>query len=152
MRNPLGPNGKALLLPLRNVDDVVMDQKAPHFGKPILLDLDELGVRDLAWSEELDAMFILAGKKNNETDFRLYRWSGERAAETEELTRITELNPEAVLVMDPETMLILSDDGDRMLPSTEQGCEKGFKDNECPCKRLTDRSRKQFRGRFVEIE
>ena len=38
-------------------------------------------------------MFILAGKKNNETDFRLYRWSGERAAETEELTRITGLQP-----------------------------------------------------------
>ena len=153
LRNPLGPGDKALLLPLLNVGGVVMDQAEPRFGEPIPLGLDGLGVRDLAWSEELGAMLVLAGTKDDHPDFRLYRWSGEHADEPKELTRITELNPEAVVAIGRHKLLLLSDDGDRKFSSTEQDCKKKhFENGECACKHLIDQSRKQFRGRFVTIE
>ena len=33
LRNPLGPLGEALLLPLLNFDDVVMERKKPRFRR-----------------------------------------------------------------------------------------------------------------------
>ena len=152
LRNPLGPGDNALLLPLLNVEGVVMDHTPPRFEKPIPLVLDGLGIRDLAWSEELGAMLVLAGTKDDAPDFRVYRWSGERVDEPKELTRITELNPEAVVAIDRHQLLLLSDDGDRKISSTEQDCKKGFENGECSCKHLIDQSRKQFRGRLVKIE
>src|SRR5207249_2978588 len=46
-RNPV-PNGRALLVPLENPDEVIAG-KAAKFGEPILLRLDGLGVRDMAY-------------------------------------------------------------------------------------------------------
>src|ERR1043165_7727785 len=46
-RNPI-PGGKALLLPMLTPDAVIHGQAA-KFGEPILLDLQGLGIRDMAF-------------------------------------------------------------------------------------------------------
>src|SRR5436190_1450267 len=46
-RNPI-PNGKALIVPLVNPSAVVDEGKPAQLGKPILIDLGGLGLRDMA--------------------------------------------------------------------------------------------------------
>ncbi|MFE9251382.1 DUF3616 domain-containing protein [Streptomyces sp. NPDC007088] len=79
-RAPLTPavtGGKALLVPVTNLDKVVTGTKAA-FGTPVELDLGGLSVRDIR-KNAADEYLILAGSwaaDDNSDPYALYRWDG----------------------------------------------------------------------------
>jgi hypothetical protein len=71
-RNPI-PQGRVLLIPLLNQDDVI-EGKRPDLGTPVRLDLGTLGIRDIGlW---IDKFIIIAGPTNGDGGFRLFQWAG----------------------------------------------------------------------------
>jgi hypothetical protein len=63
-RNPqpsvVDPN-QALIIPLHNPEDVVLNGSLPDFGEPILLDLGGLGIRSMEYSPTLGEYLVIAG-------------------------------------------------------------------------------------------
>lgn len=112
-RNPI-PNGKALLVPLENPEQVIAGERA-RIGTPIELDLDGLGIRDIAlWHNEY---LVIAGSFDGKGKSRLYRWAGgqARARHLKEIN-LKGLNPEAIVVypkLGLEEVQLLSDDSSR---------------------------------------
>jgi hypothetical protein len=112
-RNPI-PQGKALLIPLLNPNEVIEGNSA-RFGSAIQLDLGGLGIRDIAFYEGI--YIISAGPYHGGGPFRFYRWSGP-GTETEriEVEDLKDYHPEAVIIY-PDRGLreiqVLSDDGKR---------------------------------------
>jgi hypothetical protein len=99
-RNPI-PQGKALLIPLLNPNEVI-EGKTALFGAAIQLDLGGLGIRDIAYHD--GTYIISAGPFHGGGPFRFYRWSG------------TGNQPEQILVGDlgdyhPEVVIIYPDKG-----------------------------------------
>jgi len=133
-RNPI-PQGRALLVPLRNPEEVIKGWSA-KLGAPVLLDLGGLGIRDLGyWQKKI---WILAGPYDSEKTFRLYVWSGDTdtpiAIEDLDFRGLT---PEA-LVFYPEKgqFQILSDDGTLKIKGID-------------CKRLPNPAQKRFRSVWI---
>lgn len=145
LRNPSAPDGRAILIPLANLPAVLEAGAEPRFAEPYLLELDGLGVRDLAWWQERDCMLVLAGTRDDRKDFRLYRWCGRRGCPPRLLRRVRRLNPEAVVPLDGERVLLLSDDGDRLQKAGSSDGER------CRCKDLDDPGRKRSRGRILTL-
>ncbi|HOW63927.1 MAG TPA: DUF3616 domain-containing protein [Candidatus Paceibacterota bacterium] len=112
-RNPI-PGGKALLVPLLNPDRVIEGQAA-ELGNPVLLDLNGLGIRDLAWTG--DRYLILAGPFEGKGDCHLYEWpspGGTPRLWTQ--VSLKKMTAEALVLFPDlglEKILILSDDGTR---------------------------------------
>ena len=134
-RNPI-PNGKALLVPLENPQEVIAENKKPKLGKPILLALGGSGIRSIEYSDIKGAYFIIAGPYDDNGGFRLYQWSG-NPSEAPELIKGVDfqgLHPEALVVYPEEKtrIQILSDDGSE--PINGEACkdlakpqDKGFR-------------------------
>ena len=114
-RNPV-PEGKALLIPLVNPNEVVQGAPA-RFDPPILLKLGGLGIRDIALYGK--TYVIIAGSWHGGGPFQLYLWDGP-GTKPEPLTvkHLNDYQPEALIVY-PEKGLrefqILSDDGNRVI-------------------------------------
>jgi hypothetical protein len=123
-RNPV-PEGKALLIPLLNPNEVIQD-KPGRFGDPIRFDLDGLGIRDMAYFD--GSYFIIAGPWHSGGKFQFYRWSG-GTAQPEKLTakHLGDYSPEAIIIYPQKgfrEIQILSDDGNRPIngiPGKELG-------------------------------
>jgi len=109
-RSPV-PAGRALLVPLENPKEIMTGQAA-RLGQPILLDLDTLGIRDLAWSGR--EWFCIAGRSGGGGTARLYHWRpGDTRALRIDHTGFKQANPEALTVFGPPEsprLLVLSDD------------------------------------------
>lgn len=59
-RNPLHKKGSkeyAIVMPLKNAASVIEKAERAVFGKPLLWDLDGLGIRDMAYSQYQKAFF-----------------------------------------------------------------------------------------------
>lgn len=99
-RNPLTKN-RALVATVLNPKEVLQGAGVkPTFGDPVELDLGGLGIRDMAWSKEKNAYFIIAGQFGAENPaFRLYQWSGSAPDAPRQIktNRLDGLNPEAVI-------------------------------------------------------
>jgi hypothetical protein len=137
-RNPI-PGGKALLIPLLNPDEVI-ERKPARFGDAILLDLDGLGIRDMAY---LDGQYlIIAGHPDGSGHSHLYFWRGGSARpERIEVRHFKEYNPEAIIVYPGkgfEKIQVLSDDGTRTMLGR-------------PCKQLRDPDKRNFRSFWIEL-
>ena len=134
-RNPI-PNGKALLVPLENPQEVIKKNNKPQLGKPILLDLGGLGIRSIEYSDAKKAYFIIAGPYDNNDGFQLYQWSG-KPTEAPGLINGVDfqgLHPEALVVYPEEKTRIqmLSDDGSEQAKGKEckdlaASRDKGFR-------------------------
>ncbi len=135
-RSPV-PQGKALLVPLENADELIEGRAAQaKFGAPVQLDLGGRGVRDIAYWPQRNSYIIIAGPAGPTGEFRLYQWSG---AQTQAPVVIKDkagnelslagLAPEA-LVIYPTTnrLLLLSDDGDVQLKSASNNELKANKE------------------------
>jgi hypothetical protein len=114
-RNPIpGKNKKALIVPLKNPDQVVVG-RAAEFGTPIPLFLDGLGIRSIEYFEARGKYMIIAGPSGDEGDFKLYQWSGPPSEEVEPIKGVNfkGLQPEALIIYPEEKTKIqlLSDDG-----------------------------------------
>jgi hypothetical protein len=110
-RSPV-PQGKALLIPLVNPDDVIMG-KRPVFKPAIQLDLDGLGIRDIAFHE--GTYVIIAGSAGKGGSFEIYFWRGPGTKpERVKVKQLSDYHPEGIVIY-PERGLgeiqILSDDG-----------------------------------------
>jgi hypothetical protein len=134
-RNPT-PNGKALLAPLGNPEQVLQGAAA-ELGAPVLIELGGLGIRDIGlWR---GSYRIIAGDRDDGAPSRLYRWDGQAAPRRYEGIDLSELNPEALLLPAQGTRaLLLSDDGTLEIDGVE-------------CKKLNDPRRKRFRAVWVEL-
>lgn len=114
-RNPI-PDEKSLIIPLLNPDEIIAEKRA-RFGEAIQLDLEGLGVRDMAYHEGI--YVIIAGSYHGGGKFHLYTWKGP-GAKPKRITvkHFADYTPEAVIIY-PERGLreiqILSDDGTRMM-------------------------------------
>jgi hypothetical protein len=137
-RNPR-PDNKALVVPLLNPLELMRAEPTPErasFGEPLLLDLGGLGIRSLSlWRGRY---LLIAGPMSDGADSRLYVWDGAKRLQPVR-TALDGLNPEAFVSReDSDQVMLLSDDGTVEI------------DGE-PCKKLKDRTRKQFRGVWVRV-
>jgi hypothetical protein len=134
-RNPI-PDGRALLVPLLNPNDVIADQgQRARLGNPIQLDLGGLGIRDMALCN--GTYIIIAGSKGAGGDFQIYSWAGGGASpERIKVKHLNRYNPEA-LILYPDRGLrelqVLCDDGTRAVEGV-------------PGKAVTDSRLKSFRS------
>ncbi|WP_371591346.1 hypothetical protein [Streptomyces sp. NBC_00513] len=75
---PAVPGGKALVVPVTNMDRVVAGTAAPVFGEPIEMDLGGLAIRDIR-RNAANQYLILAGSwaaDDNSDPYALYQWDG----------------------------------------------------------------------------
>jgi hypothetical protein len=147
----------ALVVPLRNPAAVVERGDPPAFDKPILWDLQGLAIRAMEYSESHGTYFIIAGPHNGKHSFYLYRWSGEVDDSPAVLREIplgeSGLKPEALLAFRDASVLVLSDDGDLVMPVANAAeCMEGRlrREGQCLNKHLRDSRRKCFRGIWLE--
>jgi hypothetical protein len=137
-RNPI-PQGKALLVPLLNPEEVIQERRA-QFGDPILLDLHGLGIRDIAW--HTDRYYLIAGTFDGKAKSRLYQWAGPGHPPEPGLAGVfTDFNPEAIVAYpeNPSRLQLLSDDG-----TLKVGGED--------CKLLKNPAQRSFRSLWVTVE
>ena len=110
-RNPI-PGGRALIVPLENPDEVIMNGVRARLGAASQLDLGGRGIRSI--ERVGDIYLIVAGPPADAGTFALYRWSGKagEAAAPMPGTALGTLRPEALFAV-PNTrrIQILSDDG-----------------------------------------
>lgn len=140
-RNPI-PNGKALLVPLENPQEVIDETKKPILGQPILLDLKGLGIRSIEYSQVKNTYLIIAGSYDGNDSFQFYQWSGNASDAPTPINGIdfNGLNPEELIVYpDTESRIqILSDDG-------------AEKVNGQPCKDLKNLQDRSFRSLWLNL-
>lgn len=110
-RNPV-PQGKALIVPLKNPDEVIFG-KAAQLGNPILLDLGGLGIRDIAYCD--GSYVIIGGSYHEGGAFKLFFWKGV-GHEPKLIKHLSfkGLNPEAIIIYPDKGLSeiqLLSDDG-----------------------------------------
>jgi len=110
-RNPI-IEGKALLVPLLNPEDVI-SRLQPQLGEPVFLDLGNRGVRSIEYDSKTRSYLIVAGAINDERKFQLCRWSG-RACEAVEDLHVdfgNDFRPEGLALLKGGEILLISDDG-----------------------------------------
>lgn len=132
-RNPI-PQGKALLVPLLNANEVILGRPA-RFGDAIQLDLGGYGIRSIG--RDKDNYLIIAGSYSSDGESRAYTWKG--GADAPVLmagVRFPGMNPEGLAYSNERgqtDFFILSDDGT-------------LKINGEDCKRIQNPAYRQFRG------
>ena len=132
-RNPI-PEGRALLVPLLNPEELITGKKA-RFGDPVKLDLGGLGVRSL--SSHRDQYLIVAGPFDQGATSRLFTWDGGARVELLDRVSLASFNPEGFFTPEGRArIMLLSDDGSVSIDGTE-------------CKRVKDPAAKRFRGLWV---
>lgn len=128
---------KALVVSLRNADEVVDRGAKAQFGEPILLDLDGLGIRSFEYWPERRSYLLIAGPTGESGEFRLLRWSGRISSRPEVLDGFRfdklgvdeEASPEGLLIhRRSETVYVLFDEGKRKVgtKTCKDSDEKSF--------------------------
>ena len=73
-RSPLVKN-RALLIGIKNPQELFLNKEKPDFTEPILLDLHGLGIRDITYDAQKDLYWIIAGGSDNRNfKFELWVW------------------------------------------------------------------------------
>jgi hypothetical protein len=126
-RNPQ-PQGRALIVPLRNPRELIDGGARPVFGELIRLDLGGRGIRSL---ERVGAEYLIVAGPSGEASaspvrpsFALFRWTGavRQAPVFVRRLDVGSRRPEA-LFLDPDAgeLYLLSDDGDE--PVGQHDCK-----------------------------
>ncbi|MHC4085120.1 MAG: DUF3616 domain-containing protein [Planctomycetota bacterium] len=163
-RNPrpfdkISQRAKAIVVPLNNPQQVIERGSVPIFGAPMLWDLGGLGIRSMEYSDFHKAFYIIAGPYNEELEFALYRWSGEKDKPPVPVRKLkpdrSGIKPEALICFKKSgKFLLLCDDGSLAIKvSSPNECEEGelSGDGTCLNKYLTDQNKKYFRAIWVEL-
>jgi len=147
----------ALVVPLKNPAALVETAAPPLFQRPLLWDLDGLGVRSMEYSPPHQTVFIVAGPSDETRRFALYRWSGneqEQPTLVRPLENPDHFTPESVVPFaGSPLLLLLSDDGTLPIPvAGPDECQPGQinADGTCPNKCLLDIQRRQFRAMWLQ--
>ncbi|MBU0719754.1 DUF3616 domain-containing protein [bacterium] len=73
-RSPV-PDGKAMLIGIKNPKEVFLNKQKPRFSTPLTLDLNGMGIRDITFDEQKNGYWIIAGGSNDRSvDFQLWYW------------------------------------------------------------------------------
>jgi hypothetical protein len=146
-RNPI-PDGKALLLPLKNPKSLVDHSTTAQaeFGDPILLDLEGLGIRSIEFWPALGVYLIIAGEFHGGDQFVFYTWSGKKEDAPEKIESLQ--FPDGFR---PEALLFYPHLKDRFQILSDDGTIKRV-DN-MPCKEIPDKNNpeKYFRSIWVKV-
>lgn len=166
LRNPLRED-RCLLIPFTNPQAVVCEGASPEFGDLIELRLPSgrggsagpLAIRSIEYLHHAKSFLVVAGPRDREAEFAVYRWSGsptdqpERLeADTAAVSRPIDFSPEALIAFPgQQRILVLSDDGSRRVRvGSAAECRQGtFDRGQCEAKRLLDPARKTFRGLWL---
>ncbi len=136
-RNPI-PEGKALVIPMLNPNEVIQGNR-PVFGAPIQLDLNGLGIRDMALYQK--TYVIIGGSYHGGGKFELFTWDGRSPnPERVKVKHLNEYHPEAIIIYPDKGLSeiqILSDDGTEPVEGV-------------PGKEVKDPLKKSFRSFWVE--
>jgi Protein of unknown function (DUF3616) len=118
-RSPI-PEGRALLVPLLNPNEVIMSQ-SPKFGDPLLLDLAGLGLRGISSTGK--GYYMLAGPVDGPARSQLFfSAGGPGSPKPVSDVQFPKINPEGICFLGVgggSDFLILSDDGSRKLKGKE---------------------------------
>ncbi|WNG40083.1 DUF3616 domain-containing protein [Archangium minus] len=135
-RSPLR-QGKAITVTLLNPLELLQGKPA-RLGPARLLDFGGLGIRAISWWR--GQYLFIGGATSSGGTSRLFTWDGKSEKPTAvEGADFTDLNPEAFVTFeDKEEILVLSDDGTRLMDGVE-------------CKRLKEPEKKQFRGVWLRL-
>lgn len=112
----------AILIGIKNPDEVVDSGATPIFSNPILLDLGGLGIRSIEYWHQKGIFLIVVGPIGNGSSFQLWRWSGSAAATPKLLTERTDKHraAEALFVYPSGNKIqILMDEGSRPVDGEE---------------------------------
>lgn len=116
-RNPR-PRKQALLIPLKNPHELICTESRAKFGKPILLDLGNRGIRDIQFWESHGIYLIIAGANNRDDNFALYAWTGKRSQAAVKISSLAFSSfPAESIVIYPhlkDRFLLLTDDGNEL--------------------------------------
>lgn len=138
-RNPLR-EGKALVVPLENPDEVI-GGGAAKLGEPIELDLGGLGIRGMEYWPQHKQYVVIGGAIEAEAASRVFWWTGEAgsAAAAWEDFDWGDFNPESLIIYpdDSRRVQFVSDDGARRSGGVD-------------CKKLADAAQRTFRTAWVE--
>ncbi len=137
LRNPV-PEGKALLVTLKNPHDVVVRGKPAKFGKTVPLDLGDLGIRSI--DRVNDGYLIIAGSFKDEPGHSLYRWSGIAGAKPEMLIQTIRSDPD--VDFRPEALFAIPGSNDVQLLGDEGDVET----KKAVCKKAPKQEDKKFRS------
>ena len=159
-RNPRASRGsKAIVVPLRNAEGVIERRKVPIFGESMLWDWGDLGIRSMEYCRFGEAYFIVGGSCDEDDEYALYRWSGQRNVPPAKIRSLSsnkgKFTPEALVPFENlGRFLLLSDDGSLRIKVNDPGdCLEGEyrDDGTCLNKYLLDPSKKTFRGIWLEL-
>ncbi len=68
-------NGDAVVIEIKNPQKVMLEKEKPVFSKPIKLNLNGLGIRDMTYDSKKDGYWIIAGGSNDRNfNFQLWFW------------------------------------------------------------------------------
>nr|VFK09852.1 MAG: Protein of unknown function (DUF3616) [Candidatus Kentron sp. LPFa]VFK25702.1 MAG: Protein of unknown function (DUF3616) [Candidatus Kentron sp. LPFa] len=145
LRNPLDKKGRAIVLHIKNPEDLVTKPNASaHFGTPFYLDLDGLGVRSMAKVPGKEEYLIVAGSHGIGGPFRLFKWRG---AQEDEPALIGKLDSEEG--SSPEA-LVAYKDSQRVQILHDEGRKKSIKGTKC--KDEEEQKNKRFSDRWYEVK
>jgi hypothetical protein len=154
LRNPLR-RSRGIVLELRNPAQLMKGESKASFGPPIMLGLGGRGIVSIDFSLAARSYFILAADATKDTNFAVYRWSGQTNDSSPVLVHelSTPINPHALIVSRVgNRALLLSDDGLYPREATKAECQYRLDpDGTCPCHWLKDKSARWFRGQWIEL-
>lgn len=121
-RNPV-PDGKALVVFLANPQELVANPNTKaRFVGLAELDLGGLGIRSIDYAAAVRGYLILAGPSGDGGPFKVYKWTGRRAAAPVELHTLKTQkgrNPEALVIYrDSPRVQVLMDEGSFVFDGT----------------------------------
>ncbi len=120
-RNPrpiANSENMALVIPLANPEEVVLNAADPNFQAPILIDLNGLGIRSIEYSNSVQEYLIIAGSNRSGDDEPvqfLYNYDFD-LQDRDKLATFSAITPEAIFQFPgSENINLLSDDGTVMI-------------------------------------
>ena len=88
LRSPLLKQ-KAILIEINNPNELFMDAMKPLFSEPIFLNLNNKGIRDIAYDETKEGFWIVAGSSNDRDGSAFTLWFLDKEKEiAREITNI----------------------------------------------------------------
>ncbi len=134
LRNPI-INGRAVLLTIKNPQDVILHGRRCAISEPILLDLHGLGIRSIEYWDSRELYVIIAGSFSSDRDYKLFTWSGGHNAEPIFITDLADI------IYNPESIVIYPDINDRIHVLSDDGSEKRGKKQ---CKKLKNSDKEKY--------
>lgn len=164
LRNPR-PGGQALVVPLLNPREMLVEGANARLGEPILLDLRvrrrgvvlSLGVRSMEYDPAARSYLLVAGPADEQRVFALFRWSGDPADRprflldpTAAIARFERFAPEAAFLWPTPAPAwqLLSDDGSLLVrvASPDECLPGSWENGTCEQKALRDARRRGFQS------